>query len=353
MRISKIILLIAVALNIAIGTMTALAAAPVEDYSLNASEETGSNSSNSIAAASTNYAVTEKPVATPVATEQRLQRLEQQVNYINKNDVSQHLADIQQKLQKLSGDLEEQQHRLEQLQKQLNDFYADLDQRIKSNNASNKASITNKKESGMSDGLSKVSTPIAAHSKPAMLGKAAPSIGKASNKAHKREIKKNDETISSTPRVKDTEDDIAVVKNVDSKGGDAVSKQEDALKEQQSYQEAFNDVQNRAFDNAAKKLKFYLSAYPNSVNAGNAHYWLGEIYFMKNSYAKAGSEFDSFVKKYPHSPKVPTARFKLAYIHAQEGKSEQAQQEYLYIKKHFPNSAAAKLAEDQLASGGH
>jgi tol-pal system protein YbgF len=120
------------------------------------------------------------------------------------------------------------------------------------------------------------------------------------------------------------------------------------IQEQQTYQASFAYLQKKQFDEGAKKLREYLAAYPNGNYAANAHYWLGEIYFLKNAYAKANSEFDIVVRKYDKSPKVAEAMFKLAYIHDKEGKQDQARKEYMKVKARFPNSSAAKLADQQL-----
>ena len=80
----------------------------------------------------------------------------------------------------------------------------------------------------------------------------------------------------------------------------------------------------------------------------NAHYWLGQVYFLQQKYSAANSEFNTILSKYPESSKVPDAMLQIAFIHEKQGKHEEAQGEFRQIKKKFPKSAAAKLADQQL-----
>lgn len=440
---------------------TVYAAAPIEDYSTEAATvanstanttETTSTAVASPAVAQETYGTTKESKeskesllkvddTSKLSIENRVKRLEQQVNFLNKNSVHSQLENMQQKVQKTSGDLEVQQQKLEQLEKQLNSFYTDLDQRLKNNDGSNSsrkdsliangakgkrayasttktidgspivASDNGEKKGELNDAITGAEARITKYAKSSQMSQISQKVndrdraGKEKESERVRVAKVNKdrkstadvlERESKTTRTGDISRDSqkSARKNVSNSGagdrvrgnaasGVAVSststnaasehrvdadsndensatnnadipvdlnlkKKEAALREQQAYQLAFNYLQGRQFNDGAQALKKYLATYPSGIYAANAHYWLGEIYFLNNSYAKASSEFDVVATKHASSPKVPEAMFKLAYIHDKEGKHEQAQKEYMKLKKRYPNSAAAKLAEQQL-----
>lgn len=321
---------------------------PSEQEAKAAIEQQASTSSSASMAGQNSQLQT--PVDTSnMSVQQRIKRLEQQVNYINNNQAN--LDDLQQKLQKAQGDLEVQQHKTAQLEKQLNDFYSDLDQRISKTKAVPAAS---KSKAAVSDVNTSddVDTSTNAVSKPTKkkgnLSSSAHSTKKTAG-ANVTDVNVEQSVVVDSNSTDDTISATATsTKNTTGKK-DSTNNANGAKNEQQTYQSAFDNLQNKQYDAAAKKLKTYLINYPDGAYSGNAHYWLGEIYFQENSYAKSSTEFDVVVSKYQNSSKVPEAMFKLAYIHDKEGKHVQAQSEYKELKKRFPKSGAAKLADEQLS----
>lgn len=95
-------------------------------------------------------------IASSTATEnQRLARLEQQINNITNMNLPQQLIDLQQELARISGQLQVQEHNLHLLNNQQCNFYQDLDQRITKLKNLNSVSTSNdnissKKSSGNS-----------------------------------------------------------------------------------------------------------------------------------------------------------------------------------------------------------
>jgi tol-pal system protein YbgF len=279
--------------------------------------------------------------------------LEQQINYLNKNNPQTQIEDLQQKLQKVSGDLDIQQHKADQLEKQVNDFYTDLDQRLKNKPAATEnsdtatAPTTNKNKSKAAKKQLASVDSEQKNTTPTKNGKKASKAIANDEQTPKVSVAKvTEDTDTSSTYTANTVNpsDSPAPTNADV----SVSKKESALKEQEAYQKALDDLRNKQFTAGAQKLKTYLTAYPNGIYAANSHYWLGEIYFLNNSYAKSSTEFDMVVTKYASSPKIPEALFKLAYIHDKEGKHDQAQKEYRALKKRYPNSSAATLADHQL-----
>lgn len=120
--------------------------------------------------------------------------------------------------------------------------------------------------------------------------------------------------------------------------------------EQSAYQATFNLLAAKKYDQAVSGFQTYLQQYPKGQFAANAHYWLGEIYFLQNKMNLAGKEFQTILDQYPKDQKVPDAMLKLAFINDSTGKKDQARQQLKEIIKHYPGTAAAQLATMRLKS---
>lgn len=118
-------------------------------------------------------------------------------------------------------------------------------------------------------------------------------------------------------------------------------------KELQAYQKAYDAIKAKDFDRAKSGFQDYLSQYRNGSFAGNAHYWLGEIYLHQNSYSKAASEFNQVISN-PKNAKYPEAMLKLGFLYYQQGAWQQARQQLELVRQKFPNTTVATLAASKL-----
>lgn len=235
----------------------------------------------------------------------RLARLEQQVTNLTKMNLPQEIADLQQQVQKLSGQLQVLEHESDQLNNQQSSFYKDLDQRIQQLND--------------------------------LLGSSADSVNlkNPSSDATSGADKSKTSTKSSGSTDKKTD----------------ASSQETSL-----YNKAIDSMTKKHYDAALSEFQAYLSQYPNGSFVINAHYWLGELYAVKQQNDNALKEFNYVVKHYPKSRKVADAQYKIAILHLKMGATKQAQEELDQIRKNHPNTTAAQLAsiklqQIQLSSG--
>ena len=115
-----------------------------------------------------------------------------------------------------------------------------------------------------------------------------------------------------------------------------------------AYQQAFDLMANKQYDQAAAAFKEYLRRHPDGQFVANAHYWLGDIYFQQKNLTQSEAELNLVITQYTASGKAPDASLKLALLHAQQGKTEQAKQELKNIMSRYPGTSAAQLANIQL-----
>lgn len=239
--------------------------------------------------------ITSAPASTNLSSNQRLDKLEQQINNINEQNFLSKIDELQQRLQKLNGQVEDQAHQIEKLNSQLRSFY-------KSNQAV--AATVNTSNDGSK-----------AHPVPVITGAIVEAVPGAT-------IEKND--------------------NIE------LGEDKTFLKEQQMYQTAIDLLPSKKYEASGNKLRNYLRLYPQGVYAANAHYWLGEINFLQKNYDAAEEEFKTVIDKYSKAKRVPDAMLKLALVHQNQGRDNRAKQELQAVVKNYPGSAAAQLAKSQL-----
>lgn len=115
--------------------------------------------------------------------------------------------------------------------------------------------------------------------------------------------------------------------------------------QKREYQQAYGLIKDKKFEEAIKQLHNFIEAYPEGELAGNAYYWLGEVYLVLPQLEQAKQAFSVVVSAFPMHRKAPDALFKLgvSYDRLQDpAKSEQYLNE---VQLRFPESTAAKLAK--------
>mgnify|MGYP002151889941 FL=1 len=114
--------------------------------------------------------------------------------------------------------------------------------------------------------------------------------------------------------------------------------------QKREYQQAYALIKEKNFEEAIKGLHLFIERYPEGDLAGNAYYWLGEVYLVLPQLEQAKQAFSVVVSAFPKHRKAPDALFKLgvSYDRLQDpAKSEQYLNE---VQSKFPESTAAKLA---------
>jgi tol-pal system protein YbgF len=242
------------------------------------------------------------PATSPqsLSMDQRMQRLEQQVNNMQGSDAAQRIDSLQAQVQALRGQVELLTHQLEQL--------------VKKPTAAN---------TNAADG-----TVTADNSDANNLPVATPTLAKtADNKPVKPIVIKTSkkQTVSS-----------------ESNG------QPNIAEEQQIYQTAYNLIKARRYTEAVTALQGMLKKYPSGQFASNAHYWLGELYGLMGKNDQALDEFRTVVDNYADSPRVSDAQLKVGLLLASQLKWPEAKSALRRVITQYPGSASARLAAEQL-----
>lgn len=205
------------------------------------------------------------------------------------------VQNMQKQIQELRGQLEVQSHDLKQVQQQQLAFYKDLDARLSAGSAT-----------------------VASLSKKPTL---SPNT-----------------TQQSLPK-----EELAVTSTVS-------PTRVNPADEQIRYLAAYDLVKHKRYDNALTAMQAFVKQYPQGGYTANAHYWLGELYMVKNNYPKAIEHFDVVVQQFTSSSKVAASNLKIGYALAASGKTNDAKIRLRQVLKNYPDTPTAQLAAKKLES---
>jgi len=112
-----------------------------------------------------------------------------------------------------------------------------------------------------------------------------------------------------------------------------------------SAKQAFDQGDSEA---ARKGFQEFIERYPESKNADNAQFWIGEIYYREKWYEKAILEYQNVIEKYPKGNKVPAALLKQGLAFSNIGDKANAKLILEELSRKYPQSNEAKVADEKL-----
>ena len=117
---------------------------------------------------------------------------------------------------------------------------------------------------------------------------------------------------------------------------------------QADFEAALRELREGHHARAIAELQRFLNAYPDSSQAGDAQYWLGEAHYLSRDYAAAKEAFINLGVRYPESARLPDALLKLGYIYGEAGETDRAREVLQKLVQAYPDTQAANLAERRL-----
>ncbi len=116
----------------------------------------------------------------------------------------------------------------------------------------------------------------------------------------------------------------------------------------QLYDAAYLDLTKGKYDLAITGFSNYLQYFPETEQADNAQYWLGECYYAKKNYTRAAIEFHKVLENYSTGDKVPSALYKLGLSLLELKSVREANKYFEELINNYPNTQEAKLAKEKL-----
>jgi|GEM_PF-200572 len=136
-------------------------------------------------------------------------------------------------------------------------------------------------------------------------------------------------------------------------GGSRAAPAKEQPGEANAYGAAYALVQGRQFDQAIPAFQQFLQRYPDGEYAANAHYWLGELYLVKQppDLEASRQSFAMLLSQYPDNSKAPDALYKLGKVQFMKGNREKAREYLDLVIKQYEgtNNAVVKQARDFIA----
>ena len=114
------------------------------------------------------------------------------------------------------------------------------------------------------------------------------------------------------------------------------------------YAQGKKAFDNDDFSGARSAFETLLKKFPQSDQADNAQFWIGETYYRENWYEKAILEYQKVIENFPKGNKVPAALLKQGMAFIELDDKENAQLIFKDLVDRYPRSTEAKIAAQKL-----
>lgn len=115
--------------------------------------------------------------------------------------------------------------------------------------------------------------------------------------------------------------------------------------QKKQYQQAYSLIKEKKFEEAIERLHAFIERYPEGELAGNAYYWLGEVYLVLPKLDQARASFSIVVSSFSGHRKAADAMFKLGVTYDRLQDPAQSEKYLNEVQAKFPESTAARLAK--------
>ena len=112
---------------------------------------------------------------------------------------------------------------------------------------------------------------------------------------------------------------------------------------EEQYKYAFGLLSQANYGEAELALRGFVAQNPNDTLAGNAKYWLGETFYVRQDYQQAAITFAEAYQEYPNSGKAPDNLLKLGMSLGALGSKNDACGTFAELLKRYPQAAATVL----------
>jgi len=270
------------------------------------------------------------------------------------------IAALEEDLRDLTGNLEETQHTVRQVKDRLDTLVADVDLRLRDieqrldaaqvadagspgaeGTGADAAEATEDDRDGQAARASESGGEAVPGRQPKTLGQVpAEAIARLEDEAAARG---SGDTDGDTPN-KNTDADganaaAAESESPDADSPDAEEADSDGAAVRASYKDAFELLRQADYAKAETAMRDFIEAHPEHTLAGNAQYWLGETFYVREDYEQAAVVFAEGFKTYPESRKAPDNLLKLGMSLARIDRAEDACGIFAELPKRFPDAA--------------
>ncbi len=120
------------------------------------------------------------------------------------------------------------------------------------------------------------------------------------------------------------------------------------MSEKGLYASAMAEFDKQNYETALTRFTELIKRYPKTEWAGNAQFWIGEIYYREKWYEKAILEYQKVIENYPTGNKVAAAMLKQGFSFLDIGDRTNSKLLFNQLIKKFPRSPESRIARDKL-----
>jgi tol-pal system protein YbgF len=114
------------------------------------------------------------------------------------------------------------------------------------------------------------------------------------------------------------------------------------------FQTAMADYTSGNYAVAISGFQEFLANYPDSGQADDAQYYIGNSYAQQKRNAEAIAAFNAVIQSYPSGDKVPEAYVDLGQVQRSLGNTDAARDAWQTVLSKFPGSTSATIAKQRL-----
>lgn len=254
-----------------------------------------------------------KPAPELGRLEQRIERLERVRVSDRMVELIRRIGDLETQIRRLRGQVQVQAHRIDELRGRQRRLYADFDRRLR------------KRElAGPHRGQHLATDSAPSSMETAGARGSGAGAARAARRAAEREA------------------------GAGSVSGDQPADAARSADEREAYDWAFKLLAAERYSEAVAALRTFVERFPDSAYADEAHYWIGEAYYVRDEFRQAVEAYRKVPRRFPDSPKLPAALLKIGYSLAHLGRTEDAESALRRVIEQYPDSSSARLAETEL-----
>ena len=169
------------------------------------------------------------------------------------------------------------------------------------------------------------------------VAKKLPGSGKAQDLGKTLEIGVTDSDVAAAEQIQKTQS-IGSVGTVLTETAERTEKILPDTSPEQQYKFAVSFIKVGDYETAEFALREFVDINPKHKLAGNAQYWYGETFRVRQLYQDAATAYLDGYQKYPKSSKAPVNLLKLGVMLVQIGEKEQGCSMILGIKDQYPKA---------------
>jgi tol-pal system protein YbgF len=114
------------------------------------------------------------------------------------------------------------------------------------------------------------------------------------------------------------------------------------------YNAAYTDFSKGNYALAISGFEEYATRYPDSDQADNALYWVGECFFSQGSHEVAIEAYDRMLERYPNSDRAASANLKKGLAYLEQNQIREAIVQLEYVQNQYPGTDEARIAAEKL-----